>query len=48
MVLEQFYIFWDLGLGEQSLDLTPKAQFIKETIDKSDLINMALVYKRPC
>ena len=38
MVLEQFYILWDLGLGEQSLDLTQKAQFIKGTIDKLNLI----------
>lgn len=31
---------WDLGLGEQFLNLTPKAKSVKGKIDKSDLIKI--------
>lgn len=48
MVPEQLDILWELGLGEESLDLTPKSQSIKGTIDKLNHINMVLVNKRPC
>lgn len=31
--------FWDLGLGQEFLDMTPKAQSIKEIVNKLEFKN---------
>lgn len=32
--------FWNLGLGKEFIDVTPKEQFIKGKIEKLDLIKV--------